>query len=231
VTVRADVSVVMPVYDCARHIGAAIDSVLAQTLAPRELIVIDDGSTDDSGAVARRFGAPVRCERQAHAGIAAARNRGVALAQGAFLAFLDADDLWTRDKLRLQCAALDEDPTLDMVLGHVAQFVSPELPADTAARLRCPDAPIAGFVPGAMLVRRASFLRVGPFDLAHRIGEVLDWQLRAREAGLVHRMLPDVVLRRRLHDANQGIRERDGRSAYAAILKAALDRRRAVGSS
>lgn len=220
------VSVVIPVFDCARYLGDAIASVLAQTRPVAEVLVVDDGSSDESGDVARRFGAPVRYVRQAHAGIAAARNRGVELTHGDLLAFLDADDLWLPEKLAVQLAALAATPALDMVFGHVEQFISPDLAPAMASRLRCPEGAVAGLLPGTVLIRRPSFLRVGMFDTSYPVGEVLDWHLRAVETGLAFEVVRETVLRRRLHDNNQGIRERGSRDAYAAILKAALDRRR-----
>ena len=103
------VSVVIPVYNGERFLAQAIESVLGQTWREVEVIVVDDGSSDHSGEIARRF-APVRCLRQDNAGQAAARNRGAAAATGRFLAFLDADDLWLADKLERQLTAFRSAP-------------------------------------------------------------------------------------------------------------------------
>ncbi len=223
------VSVIIPVYNCERYLAEAIESVLAQSHPAREIIVVDDGSTDGSARVVRRFSSAVRYVFQPNAGIGAARNRGVALAEGDFLAFLDADDLWTEDKLGLQLAAFAEDPGLEAVFGLAIQFHSPEIDAAARSRIHCPSRPAPGYVAGAMLVRRSAFERVGPFEAGWRVGEFVDWYLRATEAGLRERVLPEVVLRRRLHKTNQGIRERAAATDYARILKASLDRRRAAG--
>lgn len=223
------VSVVIPVYNGERYLDAAIQSAIAQTEPPDEVLVVDDGSTDGSAAVASGFGAAVHCLSQPHAGLSAALNRGIERARGAFLAFLDADDLWVEDKLARQLDALAGDPALDAVFGHVEQFVSPEVPP--AARPALPEgARLApGYLAGALFIRAEAFRRVGPFDPRWQIGNFVDWYLRAQETGLRDRMLPDVVLRRRLHTDNLGIRERGQRHAYARILKAALDRRRSPG--
>ncbi len=220
------VTVVIPVFNGAKYLGEAIESVLAQTYRPIDVVVVDDGSSDGSAAVARRFAA-VRCCVQLHAGPGAARNRGVGLARGRFLAFLDADDVWTPEKLERQMAALRADPTRDMVLGHIRQFHSPDL--DDAARRRLTGAGdvLAGFAAGTLLVERESFVRVGPFTTAGRVGEFIDWYARAMEHGLKSLMLPEVVLLRRIHATNTVIRERGARTDYARILKASLDRRRA----
>lgn len=220
------VSVIIPVYDCESYLAEAIESVLAQTYRPIEVIVVDDGSGDGSQEVAKRFGSAVRCVAQPHSGAGAARNRGVDLAQGHFIAFLDADDIWTKDKLHRQVAAFDADSGLDMVFGYARQFISPELDESVRKGLRCPSEDMAGYVPGALLVKRDAFLRVGPFETHWQIGELVDWFSKAMEMGLRSMLLPEVVLHRRLHTTNQGIRERKSQVDYVRILKAALDRRR-----
>jgi hypothetical protein len=85
--------------------------------------------------------------------------------------------------------------------------------------------------PNLMLIRRAAFERVGPYSEELRVGVTVDWYARAQEAGLKTYMLPDVVLERRLHTQNNGLRERDSRSQYVHVLKAALDRRRAAAAN
>jgi GT2 family glycosyltransferase len=150
----------------------------------------------------------------------------VDLARGAFLAFLDADDLWTREKLELEMAAFAGNPQLDLVFGHVRQFHSPELSEQERASIACPPDPVPGLSKGTMLIRRESFLRVGPFDTAWRVGDFVDWYARAKERGLAAEMLPDVVMLRRLHAHNATRREHDERVDYVRVARAALSRRR-----
>ena len=100
------ISVIITAYNYERYLAAAIESVLTQTRLPDEVIVVDDGSVDGTAAVAQQFGRQVRYDFQPHGGIGAARNRGLQLAGGRFLAFLDADDQWTPNKLDLQARAL-----------------------------------------------------------------------------------------------------------------------------
>jgi glycosyltransferase involved in cell wall biosynthesis len=224
------VSVVIAVYNGERYLADAIRSVLAQTQRPREVIVVDDGSTDGSVAIAEGFAPDVQCYARPHAGVGAALNFGVAQATGEFLAFLDADDLWASDKLARQVSVFGSPGEPDMVFGHAQQFLSPELTPEQRARLLCPTAPMPGIVKGTLLIRRGVFARVGPFDTTHNLGDFIDWYLRAREAGLGHVLLPDVLLRRRIHHTSLGTRERDSRADYAHILKASLDRRRTAES-
>lgn len=223
------VSAIIPVHNSERYLGEAIESVLAQTYRPIELVIVDDGSVDATAAVCQRFPG-IRYIHQSQAGAAAARNRGVEAASGALLSFLDADDLWVPEKLARQTALLDADPRLDMVLGRVRQFHSPELDLEAKTRIAGDGTVLAGHV-GTLLIRRASFLRVGPFTTEWRVGEFIDWFARTRELGLAHVTLPEVTLLRRLHTRNMMVRERHSTGDYARIVKAALDRRRAAGAA
>ena len=220
-------SVMIGAYNAAPYLGEAIESVLAQDYEPVELIVVDDGSTDGTAEVARSF-ADVTVVSQENGGNGAARNRAVENASGELYAFLDADDRFTPGKLRLQKDALDADPGLDMVFGHVREFLSPELDEETRASLRPPAAdPMPWTAPNLMLIRRDSFHRVGPFTTAVRVGVTVDWFARAQEAGLRHTILPEVVLERRLHTQNNGLRESASRSQYLEVIRQAMERRRA----
>ena len=225
---RPLVSVMIPVYNGEAYLGEAIDSVLQQEYRPIEIIVVDDGSDDGTGEVARRYGDAVRYTRQDRAGNGAARNRAVALATGDLFTFLDADDRLVPDTIQGLVSTLTENPTLEAVYGHVREFISPDLDAEALARLRPPIDRIAGCLPTNMLMRRATFLRVGDFPTHLRVGVTVDWSARADEMGLSTILLDDVLFERRLHANNNGIREREHRSHYLQVVKAALDRRRAL---
>ena len=219
------ISVIIPFFNAAPFLGEAVASVLAQRGVDLEVLAVDDGSTDGGTRLARGFGEPVRCLSQPHSGTAAALNRGVAAARGDFLAFLDADDVWVEGKLSRQLVELDRDPTLDLVFGALQHFYSPELSEAERRQVRCPPAPMPAPSAGTMLIRRASFERVGAFSPAWQIGEFVDWYLRACEAGLVLRQLPDVVLRRRVHARNKGRIEQQAQRDYLRIIRLALQRR------
>jgi glycosyltransferase involved in cell wall biosynthesis len=222
------VSVMIPVYNGEAYLGAAIDSVLQQNYRPLEIIVVDDGSDDGTGEVARRYGGAVRYTKQDRGGNGAARNRAVALATGDLFTFLDADDRLVPDALQRLVSTLAADPALEAVYGHVREFISPDLDPEALARLRPPIDRIAGCLPTNMLMRRETFLRVGDFPTHLRVGVTVDWSSRADEMGLSTILIDDVLFERRLHSDNNGIRERDHRSHYLQVVKAALDRRRAL---
>lgn len=109
---KPSVSVVIVTYNKAQTVGAAIRSVLAQTTPHLEILVVDDGSTDDTALQIRRFGSQVRYLPKANGGTGSARNFGIAHAQGEYVAFLDGDDLWLPRKLEVQMAAFQREPAL-----------------------------------------------------------------------------------------------------------------------
>jgi glycosyltransferase involved in cell wall biosynthesis len=225
------ITVVISVYNGARYLAAAIESVLAQAYKPVELLVVDDGSEDGTGEIARGFLPALRYVYCPHEGMGAARNRAVALAAGTFFAFLDADDLLIADRLERQMAEFARDPALDVVYGHVREFVTPELEEAAAKRLRRPAERILGRLPSAMLIRKEAFLRVGPFDTKLKVGVGLDWAARASEQSLKNSVLPAIVTERRLHSENNALREKESRNQYVQVLKSAIDRRRAARSN
>jgi glycosyltransferase involved in cell wall biosynthesis len=220
------VSVIMTVYNGERYLREAIESVLQQTYSPIELVVLDDGSDDGSPLIASSYGKDIVHIRRERAGMGAARNDALAHAEGQLLAFLDADDRFVPDKTERQFAAFQEDHALEVVYGHVREFVSPDLAPNLARRLRDPAPRLPGRLPGEMLIRRDSFFRVGLFSTQLKLGVGLDWSARAAEADLRSKMLQEIVYERRLHTTNNALREKSSRDHYLFALKAALDRRR-----
>lgn len=221
----APISVVIPAYNAGRYLSAALESVFAQTLPVAEIIVVDDGSTDNTAEVARSFPAQVRYHHQPQQGAAAARNQGVRLACGEWLALLDADDLWLPAKMALQMELFQQQPDLAMVFGRVEQFHSPDVTRPQAA-LSDATRVLDGYHPGTLLMRRTDFLRVGYFDPRWQAGEFIEWYARAEDYGLKSALLPQVVMQRRLHDHNLGLRLPDlARRDYLLLMKTIIARR------
>jgi len=221
---RGLVSVVIPVRNGARYLGEAIESVLDQKRQGMEVIVVDNGSTDGSPSVAESFGSPVRLIHERVRGAAHARNSGVSLAGGEFLAFQDADDLWARGKLERQINELDARQDLDMVFTHGENFLSPELTEEQrrAVSFRRGAGPF--ILPSAMVARRESFLRAGPLpDL--REGEFIAWYGMALSMGLRSGVIPETLIYRRVHLANSTRLAPNPRDLLQAA-KMVLDHRR-----
>ena len=194
----APVTVVVPLFNSRPFIRQAIDSILAQSARPQEIVVIDDGSSDGGAGLVEGI-AGVRVIHQDNAGEAAARNRGIREATQPFIAFLDQDDLWLPDKLRLQVATLMQDPAIDIVFGRHRLIV--EAGADWFRR-ELLDRSLSARLPGPLLVRRSVFERIGLFREDMKLGSDVDWTWRASDAGLVFHLIEQDVLQRRIHGAN-----------------------------
>jgi glycosyltransferase involved in cell wall biosynthesis len=224
-TPRPLVSVVIPVRDGGRFVGQAIESVLAQNYEPIELLVVVDGSTDDSVRIASGY-PRARLLSQPSRGVAAARNAGVEATRGEMLAFLDQDDLWTPPKLDLQVSALLEDESLGFALGRQRLFLQEGVPKPRWWQLSGLEREHVGYFPGTLLVRRDVFHRVGPFRNDAPPAEGADWFLRANELGITLTIVPQVVLLKRIHDANQSGDMSAARRGVLRAIKGSLDRRR-----
>lgn len=227
---KALISVIMPVYQARPYVEAAILSALGQDYRPLEIVCVDDGSTDGSLAMLESFGEQIRIlTHVTNQGIAAARNTGLAAARGELISFLDADDLWKPEKLSLQAAYLTAHPDVQMVFGHMRCFLSPDLSQAESRRRICPAAPLPGIVAGTAVIRREILERTGEFDRRLKVGEFMDWLARAQSAGCETAVMPDVFLERRIHGSNSVLDAAAVRRDYLRIVKAALDRRRALG--
>jgi glycosyltransferase involved in cell wall biosynthesis len=221
------VAVIVPVYNGAAYLAEALQSALAQQACHiASIIVVDDGSTDSTAAIAAAHPAPVRLIRQTHSGAATARNRGIQSATEDCIGFLDADDLLPPCSIAARLDALCADPSLDAAFGLVTQFVSPDLDAPAAAALHAAEHPMKGLVAGGILFRRRVFERIGGFDTGLAHGDFIDWYLRAQAAGMVSRQIDAVVLQRRLHGGNLTLRDKAGRKDYLTVVRRHLARQR-----
>jgi len=228
-----ELSIVIPCFNAERFLGEAIESVLAQGAQDPQIVVIDDGSTDRSAAVARGFGTHVELYSQPNGGISSARNAGVLRAHGRHLAFIDADDLWTAGSLAVRFSALHGAAQADGVFGALQQFLCPRMDPGAAARIDFDAVPQVGRFAGTLLVRREAFLRAGLFDTSLKVGEMLDWVSRAALAGVSLATTTEIVMRRRIHGANTVLSQSPAasRADYLRALKAAIDRRRATSAA
>jgi glycosyltransferase involved in cell wall biosynthesis len=223
---RPGISVLIPVYNGARYLSECIQSVCDQTLPATEIIVVDDGSEDDTPRVVADWGVRIRYRRVAHGGLPYARNHALRLAQTDIIAFIDSDDVWLPEKLALQMAALARQEGPAMIFGHVEQFVSPDLEPEEATVFKFDPTPQLGMSASTLLMRRSDCDRVGPFDESLQTGEFIEWCSRASDAGIKAVTIPELICRRRLHRNNMGRSDGAARGDYVRMLKKVLDRRR-----
>lgn len=221
------VSVVIPCFNAAAFLATAVESVIRQRGDPIEIIVVDDGSTDETASIALSFGSAVKLLRQPNAGIGAARNAGLALAGGEIVAFLDADDLWTDNSLAARLMVLQASPDIDGVFGQCEQFFDAGLDPLTSAKWAVDLRRQQFRNAGAMLIRRVAFNRVGGFGTDLQVGEMVDWLGRAEAAAVAFANIDDLVMLRRIHGRNNSLRTDLRKGDILRALKRSIDVRRA----
>jgi glycosyltransferase involved in cell wall biosynthesis len=226
------VSVIVPVHNGAEFLEEALAAIAAQTHPVVELVVVDDGSTDASVAIATRFLATVPrgalVPRATTAGVAAARNDGVRRASSDLIAFCDQDDVWLPDKLARQLAHLDAHPDHAVVMVRQVPFLDG---VDEFPPWLLPDrvyGDLGGVLPCTALVRREAFETVGGFDETKSGVDDFDWLVRARHAGIGVAVWPEVLVRRRLHRGNES---HDVARMRAGLFQALRDVRRRDGEA
>lgn len=223
------ISVIIPARDHGRYIGEALESVLSQSLPAAEIIVIDDGSHDDTAGVVGRFAPRVRYHYTEKKGVGAARNLGVRLSSGEMIAHLDADDVWVPEKLEQQAREFSRIPDLDIAGGMMQPFFSREMDQDIKRKIVCSPVPLPGFSASVLFLRRSSFFKVGFYREDIHLGQDLEWFLRAREVPLKEKMVGELLAFRRLHDRNCSQPDKNGLAERLRVLKESLDRRKAPG--
>lgn len=229
------ISCIVPVFNGEAYLREALDSILAQSYRPIELVVADDGSTDDTAAIVASYDGAIKYAHQPNKGAPAARNLGLQSASGEFVAFLDADDLWHPEKLARQMELFQAQPDLDVCVTHIQAFWIPSLAHEAELfRGHRLSQPLPGYVTVTMLARRRMFDpdAVGLFETSLNVGDPLDWFLRAGEHGAKFALHPDTLVSRRMHSSNlsweAGVRvmTRDMEESVIRVIKASLDRRR-----
>jgi len=219
------VSVILPVYNGGILLAEAIESVLEQDYRPIEIIFVDDGSTDPTAQIAVEFAGQVRYFYQPNSGPAAARNLGIRMAQGEFIAFIDADDLWPPGKLRTQMKCFQTFPTVEIVQGLISRvgIQDPFQGQLVGAEI---DFPFIYTNLGSMLVRRSVFEKLGYFEEGLRFHEDTDFWLRAREKGILILVQRKIALTYRIHGHNLTTGKDMESTGFLNILRKSINRRR-----
>ena len=197
------ISVIVTVYNGENFFCQAMDSVIAQHYKNTEIIIVDDGSTDNTAELVKPYlkRDSVSYVFQKNGGHAAALNKGVSLANGELLSFIDHDDLWEPTKLKIQFKAFIDVAELDVVFSYQKSFAENK----ASDKLVFEREAIPGYIPGSMLIRKNAFLKVGSFDTSIQKGYFFPWFDSLKTNDLKMILLPDLLYHRRVHGANISI--------------------------
>ncbi|MCW5959741.1 MAG: glycosyltransferase [Pyrinomonadaceae bacterium] len=224
------ISVIIPNYNYGRFLGDAIQSVLDQTLQPIEIIIVDDGSTDNSVEIVKSFGTKVKLIQQKNGGVGKARNTGARFSTGNLLAFLDADDIWFPHKLEKQVELFQAQPELDYVSCGMREFdlegkaIREYIPAtkqwQTEGILLFTESIVASG--SAIIVKRKAFEKIGGFDDQRDLHPSEDWDFARRISEVCAiGAVADILVNYRIHGNNGHLQiSRFARSMTLAFEKA-----------
>ncbi|MBD2482576.1 glycosyltransferase [Planktothrix sp. FACHB-1365] len=224
------VSVIIPVYNGEKYLAEAIQNVKNQDYQPLEIIVIDDGSTDKTAEIAAQFKDCIRYIYQQNTGPAAARNHGIRIANGDVIAFLDVDDLWSDNKLKLQANYLADHPSVGIVQGLIQQMKLLRQEEDDQAIFEPTYKPYSYINIGSAIYRKTVFEKIGFFDETLKYAEDVDWFIRAWENGISKIVLDRVSLFYRKHEDNMTGGKNLVELGFVRIFKKHLDRCRKRGN-
>lgn len=219
------ISALVPSYNSQDHLAETLEAILSQTWPPDEVIVADDGSTDDTTVVARAFTPDVTVLCLDHAGTAMNRQRALDASTGTLIAACDADDLWLPSKLETQLEVLAARPDLHAIGCLVDEFLSPE-----ADEVHMPGRGLRrrarALGASALMIRRSFLESAGGYLAQNELGESVEWYAKALSAGLNADVVPEVLVRRRIHANNTSRSFNDDKSSYLRIMREHLARRR-----
>ena len=199
------VSVIIPVHNSQEYLAEAVESIRKQNYEPLEIIIIDDGSTDDTERIARGLGPDIHYLFQQNAGPASARNTGIVASRGEIIAFLDSDDFWPSDRLTVAIRYLEQHPEVGYLLGKQMMFMERGCAVPPWMKAVWLSEPQDASNLGVLTARRVTLDRVGLFKSEYRSGEDTEWLLRANEAGALMARLPEIVVHRRIHGRNLSV--------------------------
>lgn len=223
------ISVIISVYNADRYLSESLDSVLNQSMPAKEIIVINDGSTDQSVKILKSYGKKIKLIDRENKGVPYSINEGLSLVKQPWVAFNDGDDIWAQNKLELQYKYLLKNRDLRILFGMMQQFISPELSETDKASIYVPDSPEKALIRPAMLAHQSVFEDHGLFNTTLKVGDFIEWFQRIKENGVKFGFIEEVIYRRRLHK-NSLSSEKGIKDDFLRILKAKLDRAKNLSS-
>jgi len=212
------VSIILPLYNGKRFIAASSKSVLAQAYSPIELLVIDDGSID-GGSNLLPSDPRIKLFRRQNAGVAASRNFGISKARGSYLAFIDQDDYWYPDKLKLQMQVLLKNPDIGYSLTRMHNHLVDNIERPSWLQQKLLDEDPVGMLPSTLLVQSWAFDEIGTFAEELINGSDSEWFMRARRANIQMKIIDRVLLQRNIHEDNCSHDAKTGKREIFSILR------------
>ncbi|MFT4847773.1 MAG: glycosyltransferase involved in cell wall biosynthesis [Sediminicola sp.] len=213
---EADISVILPIYNGEKYLRDCIESIINQSTLPKEILIIDDGSIDNSAAIALQY-PQLRYQKILNKGVANARNIGLEMASFDWIAFIDQDDLWTPNSLKSRMLALENSKQAKIVIGRQKWFLDGmDSPPSWVKKEQMQDS-LDGYLLGCSLIHKDLFKLYGTFNASFRFASDFDWLFRLKDADEYFHQVEDIVLEKRIHEMNES---RHAKASLAELTKA-----------
>jgi glycosyltransferase involved in cell wall biosynthesis len=219
------VSIIIPAYNGELYLREAIESILAQDYKHYEILVLDNGSKDRTAEIAQSF-PQVQYTYSEKADTALARNRGVTLARGEYLALLDQDDTWTPDKLTKQVQFLESQQHYGAVIGLQRMYLQAGYSKPHWLKQAFLEKPQFAYLPSALMIRRSAFSITDNFNTAFPFTSDVLWFMKAHHQGIPIGILDEVIVHRRIHEDNASNKHLELQKELLAAIKYSLAERR-----
>lgn len=224
---RPLVTVIIPAYNGEKYLCGAMQSVLKQDYPHIEIWVVDNGSTDRTGAIAQSF-PQVLYRRTELADTAIARNLGLSLAKGEYIAFLDQDDLWPSHKISRQVNFLEIQTEYGAVIGLQEMYLEPGYTKPHWLKQAFLNTPQPAYLPSALMIRRSTLEITSEFNTAFPLASDVAWFLKAKHNGIAIGMIEEVLVYRRIHEENTSNNYLSCQKEILSALRNSLDERRGI---
>jgi glycosyltransferase involved in cell wall biosynthesis len=213
---KTDISIILPVYNGEKYLQDCIESLINQSVLPKEILVIDDGSTDNSAFICHQY-PEIRYQKIINSGVAKARNKGLEMAKYDWVAFIDQDDLWSHDSLKIRLNALDDSGDAKIVVGRQKWFLDGLETRPSWVKEEQMQNSLDGYLLGCSLIHKDLFDLYGTFNESFRFASDFDWFFRLKDASEDILQVNDIVLKKRIHDMNES---RHAKASLAELTKA-----------
>jgi glycosyltransferase involved in cell wall biosynthesis len=219
------VSIIIPGYNAEKYLFEALSSLTGDDFQPREIIVVDDGSTDKSAEIVGEFN-EIKYFYQTNKGVSVARNFGIEHSNADFITFIDADDVWIPGRIQQGLSYFMKNPETDFVLGMSRRFLDDGFEKPSNMPQEWFDHPQFASNTGVLMARRHCFSKVGGFNPGFKRGEDTEWIQRARDLGLIMERMPVLFLKQRVHEENTEARKTPDVKNFLKLMRESVQRKK-----
>jgi len=222
---KADVSIIIPLYNGQSFLKECMDSIFSQSLAPKEVIVIDDGSTDKSSEIVHQY-SDIKYLKTENKGVANARNEGIFRSASNWIAFLDQDDYWTPDSLKIRFDFLQRNNQAKIITGKQSWFLDGLDCRPPWVKENQLKENLDGYLLGCVIVKKDLFIKYGLFDTAFRYASDFDWFFRLKDGNEEFFHVNEIVLKKRIHQKNESRHAEASLNELTAAIHRSILRKR-----